>query len=77
VKVYVRDLALNEKLANGATAIAFRNLRAGHLGVVLAVWGTEYVTWIVNFSSDGPPTTGHGHYFDDLREAVNDFYERT
>ncbi len=43
---------------------------------VLAVWdksfGPEYITWL--WDDDG--NTYHGHYFNKLKDALNDFWER-
>lgn len=46
---------------------------ASYLKVVLAKWGSEYVTWIYNESFNG---FSNGHYYTDLLSAVNDYSAR-
>lgn len=46
-------------LPNGANALAV--FRGQDVGVVLATWREEYVTWI--FYRDDLETTTHGNYF--------------
>ena len=46
-------------LSNGADALAI--FRGQDVGVVLATWRNEYVTWV--FYNDDLETTAHGNYF--------------
>ena len=48
-----------EVLPNGANALAV--FRGQDVGVVMATWREEYVTWI--FYRDDLETTTHGNYF--------------
>ena len=44
--------------------------------VILCVWKKyEFVTWNI-YKKNGVWDASTGHYFSDLQEALNDFYER-
>ena len=61
-------------LPNGAIELARRTIDNVQ-EVVLAVWGnTEFITWNIYFHND--ESTGTGHYFTDINEAIHDFNTR-
>jgi len=66
-------------LPNGTTVVA-SSMRNANQWIILAMRTDtstpEYVTWkCIRPTADGSETV-HGHYFDSLRQAVDDFYER-
>lgn len=44
-----------------------------YLSIVLAKWGTEYVTWIRNTSFE---VFSCGHYYSNIADAVADYQNR-
>jgi hypothetical protein len=72
------DLAIGDRLANGATVLQVSDDsdRAGQRAfTVLAVWRTnEFVTWRVT-GHDREAFWGHYHH-DDLAAALADFHAR-
>lgn len=75
-----------EQLQNGAYIIAERKKyyeHDKHLRVVLCYWNhgdrKEYVTWVRNMQDveRGYDGTYHGHYFDNILDASEDFTGRT
>jgi len=63
-----------ETLPNGATVVAARATRTSDVVAILAIYNTEFVTWVAR--ADDLRTTSHGHYTHDLREAVEDYFAR-
>jgi hypothetical protein len=63
------------RLPNGATVVDHKPTRCGSGVVYLAFTGsyTPYVTWA---AYNGPSSTGSGHYFGTLAEALEDFQKR-
>ena len=65
IKANVKELADSK----GATVIDIQ--RDGHKVIVLCEWRGEFVTWVY-----GEGSFFWGHYYTDLKEAVNGFCER-
>lgn len=61
-----------EKLQNGSVVLASKQDGSGHIVLALVAWKDEYATWSV----DETGNAFHGHYFDDLIQAVEDFKKR-
>ena len=66
-------------LPNGAVVIA-ASLRNAHEWIILAMRpglrsGEAYVTWKCSRPGNGSDTV-HGHYFDSIVDAANDFASR-
>jgi hypothetical protein len=73
------DIRPGYVLPNGCTVIA-ASTRDPLEWIVLALnpnrtSQSEYVTWRATRPGDGSDTR-HGHYHDDLQEAVTDYYNR-
>lgn len=66
-------------LPNGTTVVA-ASMRNVHQWIILAMRTDtdrpEYATWKCLRPTSDASETVHGHYFDSLREAVDDYYTR-
>lgn len=76
----VSEMLPGTTIRNGATVIAASARNAGEwvllcMRPVSLVYDDPYVTWVCSRPGNGSDTYA-GHYFSDLREAVEDFYTR-
>ena len=68
---------IGDVLENGGTVLQSKPFSSHegdwYLGVVLALFGGQFVTWIYNLDRAGAV---EGHYYRDLGAALKDFNER-
>ena len=68
---------VGEVMGNGATVLKVKQYSDHpgdwYLGVVLALFGGQFATWIYNL--DGPGAV-EGHYYMDLGAALKDYEKR-